>query len=270
MELEGKIALVTGAGQGIGKAIALTFAREGADVAVDDINIDTAEGTASEVKALGRRSMAIKADISIHDEVTRMMNKIIEEWGGIDILVNNAGIGNTRLVEDLTDEEWRHIFGVNLDGTFYCSKEVLETMKSRGGGRIINIASPAGKSMTRAACAAYTASKAGVLGFTRHLAFEVGPYKINVNAICGGALTEKSGPIPPPEVIQTMREKSILGNIMLPENIADVALFLASEKARMITGTSIDAYPVVPGNREYWESFVKTRKEALAKDEPAH
>ena len=172
MELEGKIALVTGAGQGIGKAIALTFAREGADVAVDDINIDTAEGTASEVKALGRRSMAIKADISIHDEVTRMMNKIIEEWGGIDILVNNAGIGNTRLVEDLTDEEWRHIFGVNLDGTFYCSKEVLETMKSRGGGRIINIASPAGKSMTRAACAAYTASKAGVLGFTRHLALK--------------------------------------------------------------------------------------------------
>jgi NAD(P)-dependent dehydrogenase (short-subunit alcohol dehydrogenase family) len=140
MELEGKIALVTGAGGGgdggQGRAIALALAAEGADVAANDIDLELAESTASEINALGRRSMAIKADVSVEDEVNQMVERIIREWGGIDILVNNAGFGNPVLVEDMTGEEWRRTLGVNLDGTFYCSKAVIQTMKTRGGGRI--------------------------------------------------------------------------------------------------------------------------------------
>ncbi|TET42508.1 MAG: SDR family oxidoreductase [Dehalococcoidia bacterium] len=269
MELEDKIALVTGAGQGMGKAIALAFAREGADVVANDVNLDTAETTASEVRELGRRSMAMRADVSSQDEVNRMVERVIREWGGVDILVNNAGIGNARMVEDMTDEEWHHVLGVNLDGTFYCSKAVIETMKSRGGGKIINISSLAGKKMSIAGCAAYTASKAGILGFTRHFAFEVGPYKINVNAICPGAtLTPKLQESP--EKIKSLMNGMPLKDICRPEDIADTALFLASNKSRMLTGTTIDVDAGESVVNQDWEGYVKRRKEALAKGESAH
>lgn len=270
MELEGKVALVTGAGGGgpggQGRAIALELASEGADVAVNDIDHELAEVTASEIRALGRKSLALKADVSVQDEVERMIERIIREWGGIDILVNNAGFGKPILVEDMTGEEWRRTLGVNLDGTFFCSKAVLETMKRRGGGRIINISSPAGKSMTINGCAGYSASKAGVMGFTRHLAFEVGPYKITVNSICPGMVMGGRGQYTPSsEQIQKMKEKALLKDIIRPEDTANAVLFLASDKAWMITGTNLDAYSVVPGGTDYWEAFVKRRKELLAK-----
>jgi NAD(P)-dependent dehydrogenase (short-subunit alcohol dehydrogenase family) len=270
MELEGKIALVTGAGGGgaggQGRVIALALAAEGADVAANDINLELAEATASEVKASGRRSMAVKADVSVQDEVNQMVERIISEWGGIDILVNNAGFGNAILVEDMTGEEWRRTLGVNLDGTFYCSKAVIKTMKLRGGGSIINISSPAGKSMTVNGCAGYTAAKAGVLGFTRHLAFEVGPYHITVNSICPGMVIGGRGEhAPSSEQIQSMKDKALLKDITRPEDTANAVLFLASDKARMITGTNLDAYAVVPGGTDYWEAFVKRRKELLTK-----
>jgi NAD(P)-dependent dehydrogenase (short-subunit alcohol dehydrogenase family) len=269
MELEGKIALVTGAGRGMGKAIALTFAREGADVAVNDINLDNAEATASEVRALGRRSMAIRADVSKPNEVNQMVERVIREWGGIDILVNNAGIGNARMVEDMTESEWHNVIGVNLDGTFYCSKAVLETMKSRGGGKIVNISSLAGKKISIGLCAAYTASKSGILGFTRHFAFEVGPYKINVNAICPGlTLTHKVQESP--ERIKSMMNTMPLKDICRPEDIADTALFLASNKSKMITGITIDVDAGESVVSQDWEGYVKRRKEAFAKGEPAH
>lgn len=272
MELEGKIALVTGAGgggSGQGRAIALALAAEGADVAVNDTNLEMAEETASQVRASGRRSIAIKADVSIDDEVNQMVERIIREWGGIDILVNNAGFGHAILVEDMTTEEWHRTIGVNLDGTFFCSRAVIPTMKSRGGGRIINIASPAGKSMTINGCAGYTSAKAGVMGFTRHLAFEVGPYKITVNSICPGMVIGGEH-TPPPDVIKKMKEGSLLGEITRPEDTANAVLFLASDKARMITGTNVDAYAVAPGGKDYWEAFVKRRKEALAKRKQNH
>jgi NAD(P)-dependent dehydrogenase (short-subunit alcohol dehydrogenase family) len=269
MELEGKIALVTGAGRGMGKAIALTFAREGADVAVNDINLDNAEAAASEVRALGRRSMAIRADVSKPNEVNQMVERVIREWGGIDILVNNAGIGNARMVEDMTESEWHNVIGVNLDGTFYCSKAVLETMKSRGGGKIVNISSLAGKKISIGSCAAYTASKSGILGFTRHFAFEVGPYKINVNAICPGlTLTHKVQESP--ERIKSMMNTMPLKDICRPEDIADTALFLASNKSKMITGITIDVDAGESVVSQDWEGYVKRRKEAFAKGEPAH
>ena len=269
MELKGKIALVTGAGQGIGQAIALTFAREGADVVVNALHQDKAEAVASEVRASGRRSIAIEGDVSSKDEVDQMVKRVIREWGGIDILVNNAGIGNTRMVEDMTDEEWHHVLGVNLDGTFYCCQAVIETMKRRGGGKIVNISSSAAKSMSVHSCAAYTASKAGILGFTRHLAFEVGPYHINVNAICPATtLTPKIRATP--EQIKSMKAEMPLKDISTAQDVADTALFLASDKARMITGTAIDVDAGASIVNQDWEGYVRRRKEAFAKGEPAH
>jgi 3-oxoacyl-[acyl-carrier protein] reductase len=263
MEFKGKIVLVTGAGgsgSGQGKTFALAFAAEGADVAVNDIDLLKAEATAKEVRALGRRSMAVKADVSNEDEVNKMVEKVVKEMGGIDILVNNAGFGHPILVEDMTAEQWHRTIGVNLDGTFFCSRAVIPVMKQRGGGRIINIASPAGKSMTVNGCAAYTSAKAGVMGFTRHLAFEVGPYKITVNSVCP-AIFLGTDDKRPPETIQKMKEGAILGDLTTPQDSANAVLFLASDRSRMITGTNIDAYPISPGGKEYWNNFVKRRKE---------
>jgi 3-oxoacyl-[acyl-carrier protein] reductase len=269
MELKGKIALVTGAGQGIGQAIALTFAREGADVVVNALHQEKAEAVASEIRESGRRSIAIGADVSNKGEVDRMVERVIREWGGIDILVNNAGIGNTRMVEDMTDEEWHHVLGVNLDGTFYCCQAVIETMKRRGGGKMINISSSAAKGMSVHSCAAYTSSKAAILGFTRHLAFEVGPYHINVNAICPATtLTPKVQATP--EQIKSMKDKMPLKDLSNAQDVADTALFLASDRSRMITGISIDVDAGASVVNQDWEGYVKRRKEAFARSEPAH
>ena len=274
MELEGKIALVTGAGGGgggQGSAIALALAKEGADIAVNDINLEYAEATAAEIKALGRRALAVKADVSVEDEVNQMVGRVVKEWGGIDILVNNAGFGDAILVEDMTAAQWRRTIGVNLDGPFFCSRAVIPTMKSRGGGRIINIASPAGKSMTVNGCAGYTAAKAGVMGFTRHLAFELGPYKITVNSICPGMIIGygRGEHAPPPEIVRNMRARSLLGEVATPDDTANAVLFLASARAHLITGTNLDAYSVAPGGRDYWDAFVKRRKEAMTKKKPS-
>jgi NAD(P)-dependent dehydrogenase (short-subunit alcohol dehydrogenase family) len=266
MEFKGKIVLVTGAGgrgSGQGKAFALAFAAEGADVAVNDVNLDNAEATAQEIRRLGRRSIAVKADVSQEAEVNAMVAKVVRELGGIDILINNAGFGRPILVEDMTAEQWLRTIGVNLNGPFFCSKAVIPVMKERGGGRIINIASPAGKTMTVNGCAAYSSAKAGVLGFTRHLAFELGPYKITVNSICPAIFHGTDDPRPP-EAVQKAREASLLGDLTTPQDIANAVLFLASDKSRMFTGTNIDAYPVVAGNKEYWNKFVKRRKDYKA------
>lgn len=266
MELEGKIALVTGSGDGIGKGIALTFAKEGADVAVNDVNLETVEITASEVRALGRRSIAIKADVSKEEEVNQMVDQVIREWGGIDILVNNAGGGNRLLVEDMTAADWHRVLGVNLDGPFFCSKAVLETMKSRGGGRIINIASLAARKMSIGNCVAYTASKSGLVGLTRHLAFEIGPYKINVNAINpGGTRTSRVERSPSSPVLMKLMDSNPLKDMPRPEDIGEAAVFLASERSRMITGICIDVDAGEQLVSQDWEGYVKRRKDEFAK-----
>jgi len=269
MELEGKIALVTGAGGGgpggMGKGIALCFAREGADVAVNDIDKELAESTAAEIKAMGRRAMAVIADVSREEEVNRMVAKVIEEWGGIDILVNNVGLGLPILVEDMTSEDWHVVIGRNLDAPFFCSKAVIPTMKSRGGGKIISIASMAGKKITAMTGASYTAAKAGVLGLTRQLAFELGPYHINVNAICPAGVVSSYRPTPP-EQLEAMAQRIPIRQVTMSEDIGEAALFLASERSRTITGTTIDVEGGTSVAMGDWDSYIKTRKEWVAKN----
>ena len=163
-------------------------------------------------------------------------------------------------------KEWDKVLDVNLGGTFNCSRAVIETMKKRGGGKIINISSVAGKRMSYFAAADYTASKAGILAFTRHIAFELGPFKINVNTICPGfTLTPLVEILSTPEELESLRNKIPLKELARPEDMADAAVFLASNRARMVTGTSLDVDGGLSLGLQDWESYVKSRKEALAK-----
>ena len=261
MEFKERSHLVTGGGQGIGKATALALAGEGADVVVNDLNLDLAERTAKEVKAIGPRAMAIQANVALEKEVEAMVARVVAEWGGIDILVNNAGTGRPMMVEDMDKSEWDRILNINLGGVFNCSRAVIPTMKSRGGGKIVNIASFAAKTMSYHGGADYTASKAAVLGFTRHLAFELGPHGINVNAICPGV------------TMTPLLSKLLSGNERIGQKPdADEGSCKARghrgcrhlpriEEARMITGSTIDVDGGISLGLQDWDTYVRTRKE---------
>ncbi len=257
--MNNKIALVTGAGRGIGKAIALALAKEGISTAVNARTLNSIKNTAMQVEAMGQRSMAIQCDVSNYESVKEMVDKIITEWGGIDILVNNAGIGISKLWEDSVKTDWEKVISINLGSVLNCSKTVIETMKERSGGCIINIASMAGKTISDMAGPDYTATKAGIIGFTRQLAFELGRYNIRVNAICPGtvktSLTEMT-----PEIEEKLKALTPLRRLVKPEEVANVVSFLISEKAEMITGSSID----IDGGQRLgfidWDTYIYFRK----------
>ncbi len=262
--MEGKKALVTGGGRGLGKAICRALAEEGVDIAVADLS--DADQTAREVEALGRKAAAFSANVTKEDEVKTMVARIVADWGGIDILVNNVGGDHAILLEDLPAAEWDWAMEINLKGLFNCTKAVAEVMKQRGGGKIVNMASIAGLRMTMYGGIAYSAAKAAVLGFTRHAAFELGPYKINVNAVCpGSTLTQVVESRMTPEIKEKMRKATALNDFLLPEDQADAVVFLASERARMITGTSltVDGGMTLPVGSVEWENFYASRKQWL-------
>lgn len=262
--IEGKKALVTGGGRGLGKAICRALAEEGVDVAVADLS--DADRTAREVEALGRKAIAFSASVTKEDEVKEMVAKIVADWGGIDILVNNVGGDHAILLEDLPAAEWDWAMEINLKGLFNCTKAVAEVMKQGGGGKIVNMASIAGLRMTMYGGIAYSAAKAAVLGFTRHAAFELGPYKINVNAVCpGSTLTQVVESRMTPEIKEKMRKATALNDFLLPEDQADAVVFLASERARMITGTSltVDGGMTLPVGSVEWDNFYASRKQWL-------
>jgi 3-oxoacyl-[acyl-carrier protein] reductase len=262
--LAGKKALVTGGGRGLGKAACLTLAREGMDVAIADLH--GAEQTASEVEALGSKALAFGANVLKEDEVRDMVDRIVAGWGRIDVLVNNVGGDHAYLLEDLPVSQWDWTMEINLKGLFVCTKAVAEVMKQRGGGRIVNIASLAGLRMTMYGGIAYSAAKAAVIGFTRHAGFELGPSKINVNAVCPGAtLTEVVESRMTPEVKEDMRQATALKDFILPQDQADAVVFLASDRARMITGTTllVDGGQSLPIGQVRWDSFYSSRKQWL-------
>ncbi|MBM4306636.1 MAG: 3-oxoacyl-[acyl-carrier-protein] reductase [Deltaproteobacteria bacterium] len=235
MELSGKVALVTGGAQGIGKAIALLLANNGADVAISDINLEKAQETANEIQALGKRSIALKANVADFKEVEQMVETIVGQLGRIDILVNNAGITRDRLILRMTEEDWDAVLDVNLKGTFNCTKAAIRYMSKQKSGKIVSIASVTGE-MGNAGQANYGASKAGVIGFTKTIAREFATRGINVNAIAPGYIQTAMTEAVPDKAKEMLKQMIPMERLGQPEDVAQAVLFFVSERSSYITG----------------------------------
>lgn len=235
MKLAGKVALVTGAAQGIGKAVALLLARNGADIIVSDINLEKAEETANEIKSIGRKALAVKGDVANWNDVERMVEVILEKFAKIDILVNNAGITRDKLVLRMTEEDWDAVLDVNLKGTFHCTKAVVRHMAKQRSGKIVNIASVVGE-MGNAGQANYSASKAGVIGLTKTIAREFAQRGININAIAPGYIETPMTEVLPEKAKEELKKLIPMERLGKPEDVAEAVLFLVSEESNYITG----------------------------------
>lgn len=240
MRLQNKVSLVTGAGQGIGKAIALAFASEGSRVVVNDINPDTAHATAQEIITMGGKSLAIRADVSKKDEVSSMLRELLTNFGRIDILVNNAGIQTETPFLDLSEEEWDRVIDVNLKGAFLCGQLVAREMVKHRGGKIINISS-VHQFLPRSNIAHYAASKGGMMMLTKVMAIELAKYKINVTCIAPGAVATAMNEdvLNSPQKLTELNSEIPWGRIAEPREIAQCAVYLASDDASYITGSTI-------------------------------
>ena len=252
MVLRGKAALVTGAGRGIGRATALRLAEEGADVAIADIDGDAVEQTSIAIRESGRRAVAIQADLGELSDMERMVSAAVDGLGRIDILVNNAGVTRHVQLMDITEEDWDRIHRVNAKGVFFCMQRVGREMIQQGwGGRIINIASIAGKGYAGSSNAAYAASKGAVIAMTYMAAHALGSHDINVNAICPGItdtamreaiLAQRSEELDTTadDLQRRVRQSIPIGRTNEPEDIAAMAAFLAGPGARNITGQTFN------------------------------
>lgn len=240
MSLTGKNALVTGASRGIGRAIAVELAKNGANIAISYVNNkDKAEEVVNEIKGYGVKAIAVKADVSKEEEVLNMVKIVKESIGSIDILVNNAGINRDNLLMRMSTEDWDKVIDTNLKGTYLCSKALIRDMIKKKSGKIINIASVAGVAGNFGQTN-YSASKAGVIGFTKSLAKEVASRGINVNAIAPG-LIETDMTLALKEDIRDSLVKNIpMGRLGTVQDIANIVIFLASEKSNYITGQVIN------------------------------
>src|SRR5271157_2181095 len=247
MNLTNQVALVTGAGQGIGKASALALAAAGAHVVVADISSKTADETADAIMSLQRRALAVPADVGDLRDIDRMVRRALEEFGQIDILVNNAGVTRRADIMELTEEDWDRIHRVNAKGVFFCLQRVAREMIPRRSGRIINIASIAGKGYEGTSNAAYDASKGAVISLTKTAAQQLGRHNINVNSVCPGVTRTELGArnaaaraaergITVAELQAEQEARIPIGRANAPEDIAAMAVFLASPGARNITG----------------------------------
>lgn len=238
MSLAGKIALVTGAAQGIGRDIALALANDGADVAICDVNLDTAQKTAGDIEAKGRKSLALKANVAASADVTAMIDQVVEKFGRIDILVNNAGITRDGLILRMKDEDWDLVLSINLKGSFLCTKAALKYMSKQRAGTIINIASIVG-AMGNAGQANYVASKAGLIGLTKTIAREYANRGITANAVAPGFIDTAMTQALSENVRQELAKQIPMGKLGTPEDVANAVRFLASPWASYITGQVI-------------------------------
>jgi NAD(P)-dependent dehydrogenase (short-subunit alcohol dehydrogenase family) len=237
----GKVVIVTGAARGMGKATAAAFAREGARVAVNDLVADAAERAAAEIRASGGEATAIAADVSQRADAQRLAAETVQRYGTVDVLVNNAGILSRTAIESISEEEWDRVMAVNVRGVFLCAQAVLPIMKARRYGRIVNVASSAGRSVSTFGGAAYTTSKAAVLGLTRHIAREGAPFGITCNSTSPGSMdTEMVRENATPERIAAEIDKIPLGRLGTGDDEARLVLFLASDDASYITGATVD------------------------------
>jgi NAD(P)-dependent dehydrogenase (short-subunit alcohol dehydrogenase family) len=241
IDLTGKVAMVTGSGRGIGKAIALALARSGADIVLNDIDKDTLTNASVEVANLGRRAIGFQADVVRKKEVDELAGRALDFLGKIDILVNNAGVVIRKPMEDYTEDDWDRVMDVNLKGVFNFSQAVGRQMIKRGsGGRIINIASIMGL-VALAPRASYIASKGGIIALTRDLAAEWAKYNITVNSICPGWVKTDmtSQYFAQEDVSKFLLDRIPLGRFAEPDDIANLVVFLASDLSGYITGQSI-------------------------------
>lgn len=235
--LKGKISIVTGAGHGIGKEIALSLARNGSEVVITDVS-DTIFEVGKEAERLGSKALPIKCDVSELEQAKDVEEKVVEKYERIDILVNNAGIYPQKAFLEMTADEWNKVIRINLNGVFHCTKAVLPKMVKQRYGKIVNIASIAGAIVGFQNLTHYSASKAAVAGFTKSLALEVAPYGVNVNAIAPGAI-DVGGMETNAEIYQQMIKTIPIGRWGLPIDIANLVIFLVNDDANYITGQCI-------------------------------
>lgn len=240
-ELEGKVALVTGAGRGIGFAIAEALGRYGVKVGVNDLRPADAETAVAALRRAGIRAIPLAGDVTSASNTNMIVEQIEMQFGHLDILINNAGVLRPTRAEAILDDEWDLVINGNLKSTFLCCRSAIPALRRSGGGSIVNMSSSAGKSVSTIGGAHYTAAKAGVLGLTRHLARELAAEKIRVNAVCPGLIaTEMVTSTIAPSVIDAYAASFPVRRLGLPREVAELVVFLASERASYITGASCD------------------------------
>ena len=235
MKLKDKNVFITGSGQGIGKQIALAMAKEGANVAVSDVNIENAGAAAQEIRSLGRKSIAIKLDVSKQNEVIAAFETFKNEFGVLDILINNAGITRDTLVLRMKDADWDAVINVNLKGTFLCSREAIKLMVKQQSGNIISISSVVAFTGNPGQVN-YSASKAGIVGLTKTIAKEYASRGIKANAVAPGFIQTAMTEAIPEKIREEMKKNIPLGYFGAPEDVANAVIFLASSDADYITG----------------------------------
>lgn len=249
MRLEGKSAIITGGGVGIGRAIATTFARDGARVTVADVNEESGRETVAAIQSSGGAACFVRTDVSRSEDTQRLVGVALETYGQLDILVNNAGVYTRGDVVTTSLEMWNRLLSVNLTGVFLCCKAAIPALRQAGGGAIVNISSSVGWHYAAPGIAAYAASKFGVTGLTKAMACDHLADNIRVNCICPGPTdTPLIRHSRTPEALQAFAEAQPIGRLGLPEEIAAAAVFLASDAASFVTGVAL---PVDGGQAAY-------------------
>jgi NAD(P)-dependent dehydrogenase (short-subunit alcohol dehydrogenase family) len=240
-EFEGKVAVVTGAGQGMGKAVSQRLSSGGAKLVINDVSAESAERTVASLVNAGGEAVAAPGDVTSKADVDRMVRTALDRYGGVHILVNNAGVLRPTHVIDIEEDEWDLVVGVNLKGTYLCSRAVLLAMREQGWGRIVSFSSTAGRKYSTIGGAHYSAAKAGILGFTRHLAKEEAGNGITVNAVCPGLIDTEMVR----DTIESAKIKEYVDSFPIPRigeswEVAELVAFIASDRAAYMTGVSFD------------------------------
>jgi len=239
MRLKDKRVIVTGAGQGIGRSIALKMAQEGADVVIAEMNPNTGNQTKKEVEALGRKALSFPVDVADQKQVRGMVEEVLEIWGKIDILVNNAGFDRGATLLKVKEEDWDAVLGVHLKGTFNCIQAVAPHMVENGYGKIVNISSVWGKSGGVSEIS-YSAAKAGIIGLTKSVARELGRYQVNVNVVLPGLILTPTVSKMAEKYLNMIIEITPLRRAGKSEEVANVVAFLASDEASFMTGAAVE------------------------------